>query len=344
MSFANIRCSHNVVSEALQNPVRRSNALRVKLTRAFRMILESLIKSLSKLQRRRMLWTVAIYKTDALADIWRLSDLEPFHFIGETGLRIDRGYKATVADPFLYAATDRLFVFYEVQTDFGRGEIHAQAMDAGGNFIDLGVVLREQFHLSYPQVFDMAGDIWMIPEACESGKVWLYRATEFPTKWLRVRVLIDEPLVDTSLIVLDDCMYLIGTNRRNELKVFVGDSLQSEFIWNGVVITSDRAISRNGGRPILIDGDHYRFAQNCARKYGENVSVFRVKELSPDRYSEEEFIPDLFPKKPAWMALGHHHLSEASFCGVHFFAVDGMRPDRFMNNVSLALLKSLSWT
>lgn len=294
---------------------------------------------ISKLRRRRELWTIALFKMPDDANLLDLGAQEPFHFIGERGLRARRSYQSTVADPFLFAGKDRLFVFYEVKTDFGHGVIHAQAMDISGRFEDFGCVLREPFHLSYPQVFEHKGQLWMIPEASASGKVWLYRAEDFPSRWVKDHVLIDEPLVDASLLVSGADLYLLATTARFELKLYHSDSLDRQFVSSSSIITEDKAFARNGGSPVWIEGQCYRLAQNCARKYGENVGVLRVIELSPTKYSEVLVTPDLFIRKPQWMSLGHHHISTAVFAGTRYIAVDGMRPDRLLNNISLAVLK-----
>ena len=199
------------------------------------------MRILEKLFRVRQLWTIALYEIERESDIFNVGNLKPFHFIGERGLRTNRGYMATVADPFLFAQGGRLYVFYEVKTDFGIGEIHAQSMDAGGTFTNHGLVLKEPFHLSYPQVFSHDGEVWMIPEAAASGKVWLYRAEDFPTRWVRERVVIDESLVDTSLVMQENGLYLLGTTRGNELKVYRADCLQQVFSWTGVTVTADKA-------------------------------------------------------------------------------------------------------
>jgi hypothetical protein len=296
-------------------------------------------KSVTKLLRVRQLWTIALYEVNRQDEIFNLDSLKPFHFIGERGFRTNRGYQSTVADPFLFTHNDKLYIFYEVKTDFGQGEIHAQAMDASGNFTNLGLVLKEMFHLSYPQVFSHNGYVWMIPEAGASEKLWLYRADYFPRGWVKERVLIDERLVDTSLIIQDDGLYLLGTNRSDELKVYYAANLQDEFAWTGVTITADRAYSRNAGRPLRINGDLFRVAQNCRNTYGENISVHKVQKLTTKNYEEELTMPSLFINKPTWMGLGNHHISVETFTGRHFVAIDGMRPDRFINNLLLAPLK-----
>jgi len=246
--------------------------------------------------KKRIVWAIAIYKLKYENDIFNLDKHMPIYFLGERGIRRNSKYQAFVADPFLFVHDEKLYLFYEIKTDFGVGEIWAQSMNSQGAWTSHGQVLKEDFHLSYPQVFSHDSQIWMIPEAACSEKVWLYGTDSFPHGWKRVKVLIDEPLVDPSIIIKPEGIYLFGTTRANELKLFFSPDLIKEFVSTGFVITSDRAISRNGGRPICIQNCLYRVAQNCKNSYGKNISLLKIDKLSFDKYSEHLFISELYKK------------------------------------------------
>ena len=105
------------------------------------------------------------------------------------------------------------------------------------------------------------------------------------------------------------------------------------------MITNDKAIARNAGRPIIIDEVLYRLAQNCKYEYGENISLLQINKLSTEEYSENTIITDLYENKPKWMELGYHHLSTAFYNGGYYVAVDGMRKDKYINKLILAVYK-----
>jgi len=255
-------------------------------------------------------------------------------------MRLSSGYQSTVADPFLFSHDGKVNIFYEVKTDFGVGEIHGAAINENGICEQYGCVLKESFHLSYPQVFLYENQVWMLPETASNKKVWLYRCVRFPYRWERERVLIDAEIVDPSLVIRNDGLYILGTTRQYELKLFHSPSLHQTFRDTGVSITKDKAISRNAGAPILIDGRLFRFAQNCQTTYGENINVLELTDLTESSYSETLVIRDLFKRKPKWMALGHHHISVAPTGNEFFVAIDGMRPDKLINNFTLAFLEA----
>lgn len=298
-----------------------------------------LFMNIKAIFKKRCLWTIALYKIKDESQIFNLSSLSPFRFIGETGLRRNKEYHHTTADPFLFVQNERLYLFYETQTDFGVGQIYAQSMDIHGAWVDHGQVLKEDFHLSYPQVFAHNGQVWMIPEAASSGKVWLYAAELFPNNWRRVKVLIDEPLVDPSVVIKLEGIYLFGTTRTYELKLFFASDFNQEFVLIDCGISNDKFIARNAGRPIYIENVLYRVAQNCKLKYGENISLLRIDQLSIDGYCEQIITPDLYQTKPKWMEEGYHHISTALLGDEHFVAVDGMRRDKYLNTLLLAYFK-----
>ena len=203
---------------------------------------------------RRPLWTIGLYQIRHETDIFELGLREPFAFIGERGIRLSSRYRSTVADPFLFPHDNDVFVFYEVQTDFGVGEIHAARITDERIVEPCGRVLKERFHLSYPQVFRHDDQVWMLPETASDGRQWLYRCTEFPGRWEREMILIDQEVVDASLVVTNDGFYILGTTRLYELKLFHSPSLDRSFNDTGISITKDKAVSRNAGRPVRIGG------------------------------------------------------------------------------------------
>lgn len=292
-----------------------------------------------KLFNHRDLWTIALYMVPNESDLFEIEIRQPFAFIGERGIRLSKRYQSTVADPFLISYDDQVFLFYEVQTDFGVGEIHAVSVNENGVNKDYGCVLKENYHLSYPQVFFLDSAFWMIPESAADKKVWLYRASSFPGKWEKYRVLVDEELVDTSLVVKGDGVYLLGTSRLPELKMFYAPDLHQVFVDTELSISKDNTVVRNAGMPARISGKLYRFAQNCQNYYGENVNILEITDMTERSYSETLVVRDLFKNKLPWMARGCHHVCIIPYKDKFILAVDGKRPDRLINNLSLAVLE-----
>ena len=99
-----------------------------------------------------------------------------------------------VADPFMVREDGRWLMFFEVWSDVvARGVIGLATSDDGVDWRYGGVVLEEKFHLSYPHVFKLGSDYFMVPETLELQAVRLYRARSFPRGWTFERTLLERP-------------------------------------------------------------------------------------------------------------------------------------------------------
>jgi len=68
-------------------------------------------------------------------------------------------------------------MFFEVMnSQTGKGDIGSAASRDGLHWEYRQIVLSESFHLSYPYVFYVGGEYFMIPESYEANSMRLYRA------------------------------------------------------------------------------------------------------------------------------------------------------------------------
>jgi hypothetical protein len=90
-----------------------------------------------------------------------------------------------IADPFMIKENRQWYMFFEViNNKTGNGEIGLAISDDGYKWHYKQIVLKEPFHLSYPYIFKVNGDFFMIPESMQSNCIRLYKAEEFPTVWI----------------------------------------------------------------------------------------------------------------------------------------------------------------
>ncbi|XP_065870295.1 glucosamine inositolphosphorylceramide transferase 1 [Euphorbia lathyris] len=236
----------------------------------------------------------------------------------------DAGFPSNfVADPFLYIQGDTLYLFFETKNSVTmQGDIGvAKSTDKGATWQQLGIALDEDWHLSYPYVFDYLGEIYMMPEASENGELRLYRAVNFPLQWRLEKVLIKKPLVDSFIIKHDGEYWLFGsdhsafgTERNGQLEIWHSNSPLGP--WKphkkNPIYNIDKSLgARNGGRPFLYDGNLYRVGQDCGETYGRRVRVFKVEVLTKEDYKEVE-VPLGFEEptkgRNAWNGARYHHL------------------------------------
>ncbi|CAI9091238.1 OLC1v1026210C5 [Oldenlandia corymbosa var. corymbosa] len=228
-----------------------------------------------------------------------------------------------VADPFLYIQGDVLYLFFETKNSITmQGDIGvAKSVDNGATWQQLGIALDEDWHLSYPYVFDYDGNIYMMPEGSAKGDLRLFKAVNFPTKWTLEKILLKKPLVDSFVIPYGGKFWLfgsdhsgIGTEKNGQLEIWYSTSPLGP--WrphkkNPIYNTDKSMGARNGGRPFVYEGNLYRVGQDCGETYGRRIRVFKVEILTRDEFKEVEV--SLGTQEPtkgrnAWNGARNHHL------------------------------------
>lgn len=213
------------------------------------------------------------------------------------------------ADPHIIHKDGRYFIFveeYSYQRE--RGEISVIEMDAQGRFGKSVPVISENYHLSYPFVFEHEGRYYMVPESAENNTIDLYECVEFPAGWkFKMHLMRDVKAVDTTLFQYQGKWWLFtgmaehaGAFPEVELFLFSSDDLFSTD-WkphplNPVV--SDISSARPAGRLFVKDGKIYRPSQNCSKSYGYGFNINEIECLTPTEYSEKK----VMAVEPDWDA------------------------------------------
>ncbi|XVF75666.1 hypothetical protein PTKIN_Ptkin13bG0205200 [Pterospermum kingtungense] len=235
----------------------------------------------------------------------------------------DAGFPSNfVADPFLYVQGDIFYIFYETKNSFTmQGDIGvAKSIDKGATWQQLGIALDEDWHLSYPYVFNYLGQIYMMPESSQKGELRLYRAVNFPLQWELDRIIMKKPLIDSFIIDHNGGYWLFGSDhssfgiKNGLLEIWYSSSPLGP--WKphkkNPVYNIDRSFgARNGGRPFRYNGNLYRVGQDCGETYGRRVRIFKVEVLTRAEYKEVE-VPFPFEEsgkgRNAWNGARYHHL------------------------------------
>jgi hypothetical protein len=242
----------------------------------------------------------------------------------------------SVADPFLVRAQGAWNLFFEVLNWRSRkGEIGLAQSADGLHWRYRQIVLAEPFHLSYPYVFEWAGEFFMVPESHQSGEVRLYRARPFPLTWEYVGALQRGPyLADPSLFRHADrwWMFVDASPEQGHdlLRLFSSPELLGPWREHprSPIVQNDPRHARPAGRVLIGDNGPVRLAQNCLPQYGTEVFAFEVIELTADRYQERPLRrePLLGPGREPWNSGGMHHLDCQQWNeGSWIACVDGWR-------------------
>ncbi len=210
------------------------------------------------------------------------------------------------ADPFFIEKNGEYHIYIEeLLVKEGKGFISHFTIGNDGNYTKPQKIIEEDYHMSYPYLFEDSGSLYMIPETNNNRTISLYRCVEFPLKWEFEMHLLEDIDANDSSIIYKDNKYWIFTNVRtnnymscdDELHIYYSENLLSKswvpHIQNSVV--SDVRFSRPAGQFFLHEGNLIRPAQNCSKHYGYGLNFQRVDKISPNEYSELEYekvIPD----------------------------------------------------
>ncbi|XP_031488808.1 glucosamine inositolphosphorylceramide transferase 1-like isoform X2 [Nymphaea colorata] len=216
-----------------------------------------------------------------------------------------------------------LYMFFETKNSLTmQGDIGvALSADKGATWKYLGIALDEEWHLSYPYVFNYQGQIYLMPEGNRKGDLRLYRALEFPLRWTLEKVLIKKPLIDATMIQYEGYYWIFGsdftrygTEKNAELEIWYSRSPLGPWKQHkqNPVHSRDKSLgARNAGRPFIYEGSLYRSGQDCGETYGRRVRMYKVEILSTENYREVEVplgIEESKKGRNAWNGIRYHHL------------------------------------
>jgi hypothetical protein len=200
-------------------------------------------------------------------------------------------------DPFVMQEGERYFVFVEEKIyAAGLGRIACLTLGTNGELLEHHTVLERPYHLSYPFVFDHAGQTYMIPETAANRTLELYRCTRFPDQWELHRTLMqDIYATDATLLEHEGTFWLFANVKEprgsslNALHLFWADDPFSE-AWTphpGNPIVTGIASARPAGRIFMKDEYLIRPSQDSSRRYGYALKFNRILRLTKDEYAEE---------------------------------------------------------
>lgn len=263
-------------------------------------------------------------------DVFDLSNFNELYTIMCTQSEWNLHPLIIVADPFLFVHKNKLFLFYEEKFLHRPGIIKMINTTDLINWSEPITVLEESYHLSFPWVFEDDGYIYMIPESGADHSIRIYKANNDNLSSFTLETILlreeNSDFADSSIIKKDGIYYLLTTVRRNNTNNLL--LYYSQFLLRGYKkhpsspIVIDNKYGRNAGSLLNINGKTYRLAQDCVMRYGDNVHVFVVDELSKYSYKEHIVVMDLFDKNNPFYNEGGHQYNMVRFKDKLIIATD----------------------
>lgn len=267
---------------------------------------------LFKYRGRQDVWWIRLYKDDV--EFENLADT-PFYDVSPPP---DRFW----ADPFIFKYEGKSWLFMEelpYSTD--KGYISVCQINGDGTCTKPMPIIEEEWHLSYPFVFEWQGKLYLVPESSAAKTVDLYECIEFPYKWQKKKSLLSGMhFADNTLFCKDDLWWMFTSvtqdrrvHNRDELFLFYTDNPVDgewkEHPQNPVVSNSRTA--RPGGQVIQKDGRWFRISQDNSLRYGYGVVMSEINACDTQNYAES-------PAKQF-----HYSLSQSGIAGVHTYNRSG---------------------
>lgn len=279
---------------------------------------------------------IRLFQATDSCDFGDMDDFEPVKTIRCLSPYLCLNPVIILADPFLFVHNDTLFLFYESKRLTSPGVIKMICTQDLEHWSEPLTVLKENFHLSYPYVFADGNGIYMIPETGADGSVRIYQATDNGlTKWELRKKLLVQPgdkevkmdYADSSVYKKDNVYYLMTTLQYadgvNTLELYCSDSLMGTYKAHPCSpVAHSSKVGRNAGCLQMIDGKLYRYSQDCTVRYGDNVNISEVLELSPLAYEERLLKENIFPLVSPFYKYGGHQLNIVRFRGKTVVATD----------------------
>jgi len=253
-------------------------------------------------------------------DQWQLAYRTGGDRLDQKGLqRLAPSHSGFWADPFVVEREGRKFIYFEEYSSTTcRGHIVAMEIFPDGQVGEPVNVLMLEHHLSYPFLLEYGGDLYMIPECAESGRVAAYRCVEFPQRWKLHAVLLDGVRAfDPTLVEHDGLWWMFvtiqhdGNSVNDELHLFHAPGPFEEWTSHPLnPVRLDVRATRPAGAIFRDNGKLLRPAQDCSGRYGRAISIQEVRCMTPENYEEVE----LLRISADWAAGAHatHTINQAS--------------------------------
>ena len=275
--------------------------------------------------KRRERWGVCYLKSDwPNAALWR-------------GKRVATPPGRFLADPFVATRDGRTCVFVENYV-YRTGKAHISAFELGESGPEaLGIAVEEDFHLSFPYLFEHRGNLFMCPESSAARQIRIYRCVGFPLQWrLECVAMHGVDAVDSMIFrhegawwLLTNLSYAPPSDQRAELHLFrAADPLAGA--WephrrNPVLI--DPEFARNAGL-LRQRGSLVRVCQSEGfDSYGAGANLMRITHLDIGQYAEE-LICRITPGFLPGISGTHHMHSDGIYSVWDYKRWERVRPAR----------------
>lgn len=258
-------------------------------------ILDSLIKKLFVVNE----WICA-YRVLSDEDIFLLPEANKKYKYSM--IQMKRGFWG--ADPFLVKRNSDVYVFFEYTDTKKCKSVIAQKKIRPNEDKNETIIYEFPYHTSYPCVFEINKEYYMVPETSQSETIELLKCVEWPNKWVKEKNLVTGiKAVDTTYYQDNTCSgFFIYEEDSEDLPIrrlyyarFDKEKLMMEE--KQLLCVFHDAGGRPGGNILINKDETIRVVQPKTKYYGEKIEFYLInKEDTKGKYHEEK-IGELLPEQ-----------------------------------------------
>lgn len=227
-------------------------------------------------------WNIAFRKRKPDATL--INDIDtPFIVIPNT-------WRYWCADPHLIEFNDKTYIFAELYDRILRRGVIGYCTINDNTPSKWQVALSTPFHLSYPNIFNIDSNIYMLPESYVAEEIAVYKAENFPYNWKKVKTLKEDIItVDTTPLLFNNEKFLLSYRMDNSTDYLELFQYESDNLKNCFSLNDAEKQLRPAGNLFKVDDILYRPAQDCKSGYGSAINFYTIENLSDTTYSETLF-------------------------------------------------------
>lgn len=191
------------------------------------------------------------------------------------------------ADPFVFEDNENIYLFAESMNRYRGIATISVSKYENGKFGRFKEIIKEPFHMSYPNVFRYKEEYYMIPETSSACQIRLYRAKQFPYSWELCKVLLDNgnAYTDNAIEIDGDMVRLYAFYEANGKKVaelynISFDSCSLTKVNSQYHIQNERP----AGNPFVVYDTTLRPVQDCDDYYGKRIKIYRHEDCTDEEY------------------------------------------------------------
>ena len=267
---------------------------------------------------------------------FRIPTLKPMSYCNNpiitSSMVNDKKDTVGVADPIILEEDGVYYCFFELCTGRISTSELGYAYSYNGINWNYGSKLKGfESRCAFPNLFEYNNEWYMIPDT--SSSIDVYKAVEFPQRWIKVNKLIDGEFADTDIVELDGIWYMFTLNikeKNNSISIYynnTGEWNNSSWIEHPKSPIIEKHNSRLGGKIIKNSNNTLILPVQgtVSGQYGEKLDFYQISNLSLKSITVSNKVDGLTGLHGnEWTNLGIHQIDMLTFQNGNLYVVDGL--------------------